>query len=303
MITVSAKINLEKVTEEHEALIKTRNMMQNHYGISDDSWTELHSNAMEGTVDVYKNSDSVAEGIQNVKRINRDRTDYTFGNSWRKEHLKNKISSMHINNPTFSYLASIASRMAALEYLRDTLSKINEWDVKCSEAAVKADREFRYKVKTSVGWQTEIKFTHEIPVGTMDMLLNNPDNYNRNTIYFGVDGHWLTDVDANHIAVVDIAGKSCLTLCATEIAEHELIDDDVKLYQAKVCYTKVPRDVSSWRMGANEINKVFHLEDKVIAVQSLPATKPIITTGKDKSWAVRTMRGRMKKKMFDLMDI
>ena len=47
MNNVSAQINLENITEEHEALTKSRNMMKNHYGISDEAWENLHNKAIE----------------------------------------------------------------------------------------------------------------------------------------------------------------------------------------------------------------------------------------------------------------
>ena len=88
------------------------------------------------------------------------------------------------------------------------------------------------------------------------------------------------------------------------LKNHELLGDDVRLFQAKVFYTKVPNTISTYRMKPGVGKQVLHVEDKVIAIQSLHEVPPdIITTGKDQSWAVRTMRGRMKKKIVNIMGI
>lgn len=127
------------------------------------------------------------------------------------------------------------------------------------------------------------------------------------TITYYIDETYMDIINKYGIGTTDIAGKRVFTTKAELITGHELEADDVKLFKAMVGYTKVPLDFDTYR-GKNlgdkkKIRGCIYHEERWIAVQELPDGKRQMATGKDKSWAIRTMKQRMKTQMLKMMDI
>lgn len=299
-------IDIDAVNQELAELEKTKSMLMNHYSIPEDKWLIVEKEATNQIKEYIKRETSISEKINTAMEVDRGCCGYRIMSQWDISELSPKLSLKSINKSIANYCDAICSRKAALLMLRDHLSKVDTWAVRCSDAAVKAGRLFN-SIKTHTGYHIDINFTHELPPGTIDYIHENVSHngYIRytNTVNFGIDGNWFTNVVENGIERVDIAGKEVMTTWAEEIPEHELLDEGVKLFKATVAVTQMKRDYSSWSLTPEQVENVIRLEEKVIAIQQLTSEPDIITTGKDISWAVRTMKGRMKKKMYDMMDL
>ena len=155
-----------------------------------------------------------------------------------------------------------------------------------------------------------------------DPLTNQPTKvdylYPIPKIEWMVDEKYMDNVYKNQITTCDIAGKKCFTLCAEEELNHELSNQDVRLFKAKVGYTKIPVDFQScsgwgWRQNNTQkeslqqqkakIRAVIYTEERWIAIQDQNGERIMEATGKDKSWAIRTMKQRMKTKMMKQMGL
>ena len=140
-------------------------------------------------------------------------------------------------------------------------------------------------------------------------------NYAIPKIQWYVDEHYISNVKDNKIEVCDIAGKRCFTLSAVEELNHELSNDGVRLFKAIVGYTKIPLTFEDngyhWRRSNHKtlqeqkanIRAVIHTEERWIAIQDQNGERIMEATGKDKSWAIRTMKQRMKTSMLKKMGL
>lgn len=295
-----AALNVEK--EEVEKLLKT---LCRHYNINQDQLTpdleaarvSIKEHAFADHMSLVDTSKFLHGNCGLFKRF------HTVGIRALSDklHLKSDLG----RSVTEVFMDSLG-RLVSLDILINDFAIRTDWDVKCSGAAKEAKMLWRGQVETSIGYRNKVNVVTEGTPG--DLVIDEKLYHGQAGSYhweakLTVDGNWYKDVVDHKIAKVDIGGKMCLTLCADEIMEHDLLDEDVKLYQAKVAYTKVPQGVSCWSGALGDGAKSIFVEDKVIAVQTLPGGPPIITTGKDKSWAVRTMKMRMRKKIFDMMDL
>lgn len=129
-----------------------------------------------------------------------------------------------------------------------------------------------------------------------------------------VDEKYIANVKDNQITTCDIAGKKCFTLCAEEELNHELSSQDVRLFKAVVGYTKVPITFDhgyGWGRRTHKtileqktaVRSVIYTEERWIAVQDQNGSRIMEATGKDKSWAIRTMKQRMKTSMLKQMGL
>ena len=130
-----------------------------------------------------------------------------------------------------------------------------------------------------------------------------------------VDEKYIANVKGNQITTCDIAGKKCFTLCAEEELNHELSNQDVRLFKAVVGYTKIPLDFDHGGYGWSRkptktvieqkanIRNVIYTEERWIAIQDQDGKRIMEATGKDKSWAIRTMKQRMKTSMLKQMGL
>lgn len=116
-----------------------------------------------------------------------------------------------------------------------------------------------------------------------------------------IDETYMDVVDKYKIHTTDIAGKNCFTLKAELVEEHELKDQGVQLFKAIVGYTKIGTNFSD-KTKAGVRASIF-TEERWIAIQDQDGRRVEQATGKDKSWAIRTMKQRMKSSMLKQMGL
>ena len=210
------------------------------------------------------------------------------------EHMKTSNKTLHssnINSMTNLIFRSL-TRLAELQVLENIVDANNESTLKAHLSVKKANQIFSRYVETHLGWNNKVTLMlDDNKVGTKEI---GSVNHGKTADVF-IGSNWDETVGNNGISTVDIAGKKCITLCAELVEQHELVDDGVKLYTAKVMYTKVPRSMNTWRLSEQDFESIVNIEDRVIAVEETNSNT-FITTGKDLSWAIRTMKGRMMKK-------
>ena len=302
----SPYVNVADCLAEIDELTKAMKTVMNHYNIPMNYFDNYKEQIRESITNGVENHNrSIPEQIKELMEYSTSAFGYRFGDQM--EELFTKSSAKHTSGAIARLLTTQFSRGVAMRILIDKYSHYDDWTVKSSQGLVVANRQWRSRVLTSTGYymNTSIALSDkDNPVGTLVGVEDQSNTHSRGQtdIKFYIDGHWTDNVFNNGIAVVDIAGKPVLTLCATLIEDHDLLNDNVEMWQAKVAYTKVPKTLNTWRMQSGDWKQCMHIEDKVIAKQTLPSST-FITTGKDLSWATRTMRMRMKKEMFKLMDI
>ena len=297
-------INIAELEDEYENLQKYLNTVCHFYRIPTESFDSLYKSAYVEAVQSFKRSQCIGTGIHNFK------TSYHCYRGYNPKTapviVDNRKSLVNISKSTDSLVSDIVGRMVHIRYLVDEASLIPKDVVSASTGAYMASSTFDGYVKTHTGWSTEFSFIPGV-AGANSFTEEAQSYYGGTRVYakftYEIDHNWIEDVYNTGIRVVDIGGKNCLPLWANEIKDHELLDDDVRLFESEVLYTKVPYNMSTNRMKPSEAKNMVFTEPRIIAVQSFPASDPIITTGKDKSWAIRTMKGRMKKKMLKAMGI
>lgn len=304
-------IDVKHFEAEREELIKARNSLFHHYALDIALFTELYNAEAEEVQRNAEYHDSLADQIRALKDVKGNLPSSRKARNWFQSEVlqkegdtTGKMITKTLQIPLREYFFAIAQRIAAIDLLINKYEPMDSWTVKCSAAAVEASRTFRRRVETNIGWRNNIDWVVGTP-GNFE-IEETPDDYHKRVTFKAtaeVDGSYIDVIKANNIDVVDIGGKACLTMKAEEITEHELVEDGVKLFKAKVMYTKVARGVNTWRLLPGEAREIINVEDKYIAVQSLDSSPDIIATGKDQSWAIRTMRGRMKKKMMKIMGL
>ena len=301
-------VNIKNLSVERTDTEKLLNTILNHLSLSMDNLKNLRLALYDNHKDWFKDQSDVPEAIQQLHRVTGRSmfaryNDETIGDVLTAQKVNLKNSQEVLETTVFE----LTGRLAAIDFLIAEASKLDLNYIKAAGSAEAASRVFRYSVNTIRGYNNKFK----VIAGEKSKLTvkEEPITGWRGNVTMSMQGSvevdhtWWDDVHLNDIAKVDIGGKACLTLEAEEIMEHELLCDDVRLFQAKVLYTKMPSYIDPFRMKANEAFDIVHVEDKVIAIQNLPDSSPIITTGKNQSWAVRTMKGRMKKKIVDIMGI
>ena len=218
-------------------------------------------------------------------------------------------------------LQSQMIRQECLIELVDNYLNLDPIQADADSAAVEARRAYqRIQTGFPYGWSVNImgkpgkgkerKFTWKqnknsrydrTKGGYVDVLEHMP----RVTWY--VDETYMDTVHKYKIHTTDIAGKKCFVKHAELITGHELESQDVKLFKAVVGYTKVPVDFDSWgstRVKSKaDIRACIFNEERWIAVQELPDGRREQASGKDQSWAIRTMKQRMKSTMLRTMGL
>ena len=304
---------LEIIVEEYEAeyqdLLKAKNAFLHFHKIPEEAWQAAYAEAEQAVEHSFKRIDSVVDQFEIVKHINSDITGYSSPKTLRDRYLGSRPSHEALGMQYSIHLLTIACRAAACRRAVDHFAKIDEWHIACTDAVVKARSDWRHGVQTNIGYRSHIGFEIGTP-GEVDISTEASTHWRgtqahhlKATVY--VDGTYSNLIKQMGFHIVDIAGKACLTISADEITGHELEDKGVRLFNSKVIYTKVPRTIDSWGMTSDEAKSIFHVEDKVIAVQPPHGEggSPTIATGKDQSWAVRTMKGRLKKRMYAMMGV
>ena len=301
-------VSVRECKDEIIDINKTLRTMCNHFGIPMDLEDQLMEDAMS-TVDsnatgqhrYYSNKIGLVETVNNLKNVKNTHYGYRFS-----DKLIDSISkSAHkaIIQSIAELYGSLICRKAAMKLLIEKYSNYDDWSIKCSEATVEAHKTFR-SIETNIGWNMNVNIkvaNDKNPVGSVSSS-ESTRRTNDTDINVYLDGNWLTDIHEQGLSTVDIAGKLVMPLTVEKVEEHELTDEGIEIWKAKVIYTKVPRTVSTWQLSSNDWNKVVHIEEKYIAKQVLHASS-FITTGNSLEWAIRTMKGRMKKEMFRMMDI
>lgn len=300
-------IDIAELEHKYRAYTKLRNTVLHHFQ-AESVFDEVYPLIYEAVLRIAEGKLSLVESIDYLNGAYSpgyrcDTKVYTI-----VRDAVNKTSMESITEGTQTYVLSIIVCMAALRLLMDKYSIIDDNDVKASGAAREAHSIFKNNIETNIGYYSNIDIVSGVS-GALDYKEEPRSGYGNNLSQkfrfeatIGVDYKWYDNVKGNGITQVDIGGKNALTLSAKEILGHPLESDGVRLFQSKVLYTKVPQTISTYALKVNEGASLIHIEDKVIAIQQL-TDSCVITTGKDESWAVRTMRGRMKKKMMNMMDL
>ena len=299
-------INVPELEQEYLELIKAKNAWFHHQNIDPAYFQTVRDSQTDDLKDDLGRMDSVPDMIDYLKS---SRT-YNYGEGYGKPDViqswmnQDKPSTNTIGRHAADHLSLIARRMSAIRLLVDTYDKFDEGDVKDSQAVRDAARTWR-RIETSIGWKNSIQFDIGTP-GEMLDYTETPSPYGQGVCWnmkIGVNRNWIDVVAANQIQRVDIAQKDYMTLWAEEIPEHELKDQNVRLFQAKIMATRVPRTMSTYSPRPGQGKEIVLLEDRVIAVQTFVSGGRTVTTGKDQSWAIRTMKGRMKKQMMRQMGL
>lgn len=302
-------INVQYYENEYEELIKFRNTLLHFHKVSELAFQTMYDSAyLSLKKDAPLHSDSIKEQIFWLQRQNGCRgTGMRFKEEWMNRECSNKRIHKTMLGPIYDAFHACAVRMASIRLLVDIYEPMDDVAVKTSAAVVTFGQKFRYYAETNIGWRNHINVEAGIP-GDLKIKEKIETSYSGNQFVafeatIGVDHTYMETVVPNNIEVVDIAGKDVAVVWAKEIEEHELKDEGVKLFESIVAYTRVPRSVNTWNLKAGQAKEIVLVEKKHIAVQHIEGGKDIIATGKDQSWAIRTMKGRMKRKMYDLMGL
>jgi len=126
---------------------------------------------------------------------------------------------------------------------------------------------------------------------------------------------WYEKVFLNNLngTQIDIAGKVVFVMDAEEEVINEPNLPGIKLFNAKVCYAIVPNNNNPDWAYSNRHNltddKKKELKDKTLYVKDIRIVRYKTTdstyyaTGKDKAWALRTCKAKLKKDMLKKMRI
>ena len=308
-------IDVDILEEEYDEVIKAKNAFMHYHKIPPEDrevyWYDICRN-MQDDVDrvLGRRSNrygeaSIPEQVETYKKCDGD-ISFWDAKDTHKRHLQHRLMHKTMFDPCAKYLNALAVRSMCIRKLIDHYEPLNEIDVLADGAVKQAAMRWSRDVETNIGYQNEVKFDRGTP-GTVDKELEERARYGGNDYTFKatlyVDHTYKTVIEENGIEVVDIGNKMCLTLSAEEIEDHDLKDQNVKLFKAKVAFTKVGRDVNRWSMKKEDCEGILQIEEKYIAVQHLVSGEKQVATGKDEHWAIRTMKSRMKRKMLKMMDI
>ena len=304
-------IKKDLLEQEYRELVKAKNSWFHFHNTDPSVFITVQENHRKDLDGDLSRVSSVPDEIDYLLRTNTAQAGTHYGdlNLIQRAMDKSRASHKFLSRPAAEYISAIARRMVCIRLLVDKYSLLNEGDVLDSKAVNEAGRIFRRNIRSPIGWQNSINFEVGSP-GTMTNYTEQVETYHSGmsrvhwTVTLGVDRSWIQVVQENGIELVDIAQKPYMTLWAEEIEEHELKDRGVRLFQSKIVSTKVPRTMNTYNGQSGDGKRVVLLEDRVIAVQSFESErKPVITTGKNQAWAIRTMKARMKKTMMQMMDL
>ena len=205
---------------------------------------------------------------------------------------------------TDTCLTTLMKRQECITQLVNTYLKVDQETIDAEEAMLRMTTlisnntyniGYNNSIRAKVGDKGKIEVTEE------------ECNWRKGTFNWKakvhVDSTWIDKVYKNKIAKVDIAGKTVMTLDADEIMDHELKDQNVRMWDATVFYSKVPSNVNPNYAPKGTWKQILHKEKRVIVVETLPSGDTQMATGKDISWATRTMRMRMKSSMLKQMGL
>ena len=294
-------VNIEECQTKIEAIDKTLRTLVNHWNLNMDNLMHLANTTMyNAIVEQVDSAESINIGINWLNQASRVYGATTGLNTYISE--SSIIYTKALTSEITDLLGGLLMQRTAQQFLIDHVSTFSDWKIESSDAANLANRHFRNRIETGTGYRQKIEIIEGKP-GNIAWFAP-PDGYSSKTCSVCVDATWLAVKEAG-LTTVDLAGKPAMPLWLDEIPEEDnpLSDDGVKLYNTEVLYTKVPQSMSAWSMSMQDFQSIVHKESRVIAVQDVNEGQPIVATGKDASWAIRTMRGRMKKRMFEIMDI
>lgn len=301
-------IDVNKLEREYHECIKMKNSLLHFHKLPERAFEEIIGIQKAHMTDIKERDDgSIQDTIESLLR---SRGFVSHGYRYARDFMEkygNKEIHKTMGQNIYDTLNACAGRMVIIRELVDYYEPLDQTDVQTSAAVVEAARKFRSWGETNIGWRNNIGFVAGVP-GTLEVSEKEMTHWNGSKSYnwdatIAVDHTYISVVKANNIEVVDIAGRDVVTIWAEEVPEHDLKDDDVKLFKAKVAYTKVPRELNTYSGQRGDAHKIINIEDKHIAIQPVSEGRDIVTTGKDASWAIRTMRRRMKKKMMEMMGV
>lgn len=223
----------------------------------------------------------------------------------REDHAYKYLMSEHrraLGSDVQGILIGLYSRALTVTYLLDVVGVWDLREVRTSEITHKAYKHFANQIQGSIGWSNNVIFKTEHPVGTRRLAqkkvsINGYANYG-STAIVGISDTWDEDVYAKGLSTIEFQSKYVMPLSLKVVPNAELTAEGVTLYKGHIAYTYVPR--------ANPATflETIRTEEKYIAVQYSPEGRPaIIATGKDESWAVRTMKGRLRSNLLNQLDL
>ena len=288
---------MEPLNYEHKQLSRMINTIAEIANIPPDVLGDIRNKAKVTTQGIV-NSTKTSPTVKKEKLLDEKNTNPPFYFNEGEPKYK------EFNATRAAMLEHIMSMMMRqeniLEYQRN-YANIDPNIEKADKAARKAYRKWRAN-EGPIGWRNKIDIEAKVGEGATYDFNYNPSETSFTAIIY-VDETYMDTVEANNINVVDIAGKPVITLKAEEIIGHELEDNNVRLFKATVGYTKVSRGINTYRLKCEEeARSLIRIEEKWIAFQELPNGR-ITATGKDKAWAIRTMKSRMKLTMMKQMGL
>ena len=305
---VTENVTYEGLASQHKALSKMINNLIHHSNLDQDTVKAMRAEAKKNPAELIKHNKTLIQ--QKAALLSRVDT-YGFSNqatttNYVYEEIKTSLTNL---------IYSAMIRQECILVVQKDYLELDEIQVSADKSAIKAD-EFWWNIKTDIGYQNKIilrgkkdadPLTYDYEEELEDRKCYSTGKMQKqireSTLTYHINQDWYDNVYKKGIARSDIGGKAVLVTSAKEIEEHELKDQSVKLFDCTTIYTKLPVGTNTWRMPSGSSKKHFFIEPRHIAVQTLPSGETVQASGKDKSWAIRTMKMRMKASMLKQMGV
>lgn len=323
------QINTKELMKEHRVLHDLINYLINLASITSETIKEMRQSAKETALNAtasssygygYRQINSTTDIAKRDKLLKYSTSEISYRNSYTKPEGIGNVNYKGVYNNYLKLIQSSMNRQECLIRLVNEYANIDNIQANADKGAdrarlayhqIQSGTPYRWefqvigkkgaKLPSVTKWKIEERsmFTGQRDMNGRYIYKKEPYYVPKHTWY--IDETYLDTVDKYNIHTTDIAGKRCFTLKAELIEEHELKDQGVTLFKAIVGYTKVgsnSKDTSKAGVRAS-----IYTEERWIAVQDQNDERVEQATGKDKSWAIRTMKQRMKSTMLKKMGL
>lgn len=308
------KVTFGELAYEHNILTKMINSLIKHAGVDPEWIQESRKKAKASHENLMRYNMTI---IEQKAALQDDLDEYTYGDT------KVKSGYSKVNKQLGALIYNAMVRQERILLLQEKYLNLDEVQMEADKGGLKASSLFS-NINTAHSYYggggvmisgkkdadpMDVDYTEEVEdemtycTTTQKRVSTGKKRVKNWTIKYNVDQNWMDDVYENKIQYTDIGGKQCLVTQAKEVEEHELKDQGIKLYDCTVIYTKIPVSDNHWRIPAGQPRTWFNVEKRHVAVQSLPSGGVQQASGKDASWAIRTMKMRMKSTMMKQMGL